>query len=115
MAFNDIERKRVENEAAAFVEKVRPPAHVRPKLDIGYRVENQNVLIFEIRPGFRDPGSKHEGYVAKATYVRKDNVWKVYWMRQDLKWHSYPPKPVVTSLEAFFEEVSADPNACFWG
>lgn len=72
MAFNDIERKRVENEAAAFVEKVRPPAHVRPKLDIGYRVENQNVLIFEIRPSFRDPSSKHEGYVAKATYVRTD-------------------------------------------
>ena len=115
MAFNDIERKRVENEAEAFVAKVRPPAHIRPHLDIGYRIENQAVLIFEIRPSFRDPGVKHEDPVAKATYGRKDDVWKVYWMRQDLKWHAYPPKPVVDSLGAFFAEVSADPNACFWG
>lgn len=115
MAFNDIERKRVENAVAAFVQTVRPPAHIRPKLDVGYRVENQAVFIFEIRPSFRDPDTKHEGPVAKAVFVRKNNHWKIYWMRQDLKWHSYPPKPIVSSLNAFFEEVSADPNACFWG
>ena len=47
---NDIERKRIEKAVSAFVEKRRPPAHIRPKLDFGFRVSDQSVELFEIRP-----------------------------------------------------------------
>jgi hypothetical protein len=49
-AFNDIERKRYEKTVGAFVEKRRPPLHIRPELDLGFRVAGQSVEIFEIRP-----------------------------------------------------------------
>jgi hypothetical protein len=51
---------------------------MRAQLDIGYRIEKQSVIIFEIRPDWMDPKKKVENNVAKATFVKKDNHWKVY-------------------------------------
>ena len=56
-----------------------------------------------------------ERSVAKATYIRTRALWKVYWKRADLKWHSYAPTPAVGTVEKFLELVDADPHACFWG
>lgn len=53
--------------------------------------------------------------VAKATYVRTQECWKVFWLRADLKWHSYSPMPVVDSIEKFLALVEADNHACFFG
>lgn len=33
----------------AFLERKRPPEHIRPKLDIGYKIEDQSIIIYEIR------------------------------------------------------------------
>lgn len=115
MAFNDIEKKRIENEVSAFVEKRRPAPHIRPQIDIGFRVKGQSIEIFEIRPDRQQPELINEVEVAKATYVKTQKVWKLYWMRADLKWHTYPPLPTATTVARFLEEVNDDPHACFWG
>jgi len=47
---NDIERKRIEKVVDALVQKRRPLVHIRPELDIGFRVADQSVEIFGIRP-----------------------------------------------------------------
>mgnify|MGYP000565809353 CR=1 FL=1 len=52
---------------------------------------------------------------AKLTYVKSQKVWKVYWMRQDVKWHSYEPNPVATSIESAVDIVMNDQHGCFWG
>lgn len=36
-------------------------------------------------------------------------------MRADLKWHSYPPAPVVGTVEKFLSLVAEDKHACFFG
>lgn|SRR5690554_5124004 len=115
MAFNDIERKRAENLVAAFIEKHRPPPHIRPELDLGFRVQGQSIEIFEIRPALRAPEQKIEQSVAKTTFVKSQHVWKVYWQRADLKWHPYPPASEVGSLEQFLSLVEKDEHACFFG
>jgi len=53
--------------------------------------------------------------IAKATYVQATEIWKVFWMRQDLKWHRYGPAPEVASLEEFAQLVHEDKHACFFG
>lgn len=116
MAFSEFEAARARKVVGAFVEARRPPAHVRPQLDIGYRIAGQSVEIFEIRPVWRGkPGETRERSVAKATYVRTVDQWRVFWMRSDLKWHGYAPVPAVDTVEAFVELVREDPWACFWG
>jgi hypothetical protein len=93
----------------------RPPAHILPKLDMGYRIENQSVLVFEIRPRFNKPDEKIESFIAKTTFVKAKNHWKVFWMRSDLEWHSYTPKPTVKTIDEFIKEIAEDKHHCFWG
>ena len=115
MAFSEFEKKRYEKVVHAFLERKRPPVHIRNELDLGYRMTDQSVEIFEIRPFWRNPEEKIEQAVAKATYVKKQRIWKIYWQRADLKWHRYDPAPETDSLEGFLALVEHDEYACFFG
>ena len=112
---SEFEKKKCEKLVAAFVERHRPPVHVRDRVDLGLRIEGQSVEIFEIRPVWQSPDKKIEEAVAKATYVKTRRVWKVYWQRADLKWHVYEPVPEVKSLEEFLAVVEKDEHGCFFG
>lgn len=115
MALNDIERKRIEKTVGAFVAKRRPAPHIRPKLDLGFRISGQSVELFEIRPQWDRPETKRESSYAKATFVRTQGTWRVYWKRADLKWHSYEPAPEVSAIEDFLAVVQKDEYGCFFG
>ena len=98
-----------------FIARIRPPEHIRPELDLGYKIENQSILVFEIRPQWDKPQVIRESPVAKTTFVKAKNHWKVFWMRADLNWHSYSPKPTVKTVKEFTKLVSEDKHHCFWG
>ena len=115
MALSEFETKKIEKEVRAFVEKRRPPPHIRPKLDLGFRVKGQSVEIFEVRPRWRHPEEKMEHSVAKATYVKTQRIWKIYWQRADLKWHGYEPNYEVETLQEFLAIVDHDEYACLFG
>lgn len=115
MAFSELEHKRIEKALDRFVQAHRPPPHIRNEIDLCFRLQNQSVELFEVRPAWDNPSQKMESPVAKATYVKVQNIWKVYWMRADLKWHGYQPAPEVDTLDAFFALVAEDKHACFFG
>ena len=116
MALGEIELARIRRAMDGFMQRRRPPPHIRSKLDLGFRISGQSVEIIEIRPRWRGPpDEKHESPVAKATYVRARGVWRVFWQRRDLKWHSYEPRPEVKSVAEFASLVSEDAHACFFG
>jgi hypothetical protein len=98
-----------------FIEKKRPPVEIRPKLDISYKIENQSVIIFEIRPRWNNPAEYHESAIAKTTFIHTKQYWKIFWMRADLKWHNYKPKPTVKYIQQFLDLVEEDKYGCFWG
>jgi len=115
MAFDEFTTHRLEKVVGAFIDKRRPAFHIRNQLDLAFRIKGQSIEIFEVRPCWQRPEDKMESPVAKATYVKTQEAWNIYWMRQDLKWHRYPLLPQVAFIEEFLEEVSIDPAACFWG
>ncbi len=115
MAFSEFEIKRFEKITGQFIEKRRPPIQIRNEVDLSFRVKNYSIEIFEIRSILNKPDKKVEVPIAKTTYVKKDNIWKIYWQRADLKWHSYEPAPEVDSVEDFLFIVDEDENGCFWG
>ena len=116
MALSDLEAARIRRSLAAFLRARRPAPHLRSEVDLSYRVSGQSVEIFEIRQVWDGPpGEKMELPVAKATFVRTRGVWRIFWMRRDLKWHGYEPVPEVESVEAFCKVVSNDAYACFFG
>lgn len=115
MPFTKIEEEKYEKLTAAFIERRRPPLEIRHKVDLGFRMKGYSIKIFEIRSHWQKPGIKIEEAVAKATFVRSRQIWKVFWMRSDMKWHGYLPKPEVRTLDKFLDLVDEDANGCFWG
>ena len=115
MAISEFEIKRCEKEIEKFLAIHRPPAHIRNEVDIGYRIKDQSVEIFEIRPHWKEPSEKMETPVAKTTYVKRQGVWKVFWHMSDMKWHGYKPTPEVSSIEEFLALVGEDKHCCFFG
>jgi hypothetical protein len=98
-----------------FLEERRPPEEIREKLDLGYRIQGQSVVIFEIRPSWTDPKKIMEYEVAKATFVNSKSHWKVFWKRADGKWHGYEPFAIAKTIGEFVDVVSEDKHGCFWG
>jgi len=115
MAISEFEIKRCEKYVGEYVAKHRPPAYVRNEVDLCYRIEDQSVLIYELRSLRNKPEQKVEAMVAKTTYVKKDKIWKIFWQMSDMKWHSYEPNPKVKTLEEFLFIVEADQHLCFYG
>ena len=70
MAFTKEELDQYQAVVSAYVEKRRPPVHLRSQLDMSFRIENQSIKIFEIRPGYNDPQSVVEIPIAKTTWVK---------------------------------------------
>lgn len=115
MAFTIQQTADIEASMADFMRKRRPPAEIRHQLDLAWRVEQQSVIIYLIRPFWQDESRKIEEPVAKATLVGTKNRWKISWMRADLKWHTYPPHPEAVFFDEFLAVVEEDENGCFWG
>ena len=115
MAFTELEEKEIKREIERFLEAIRLPLEQREQLDFKVLIDNQSILIYEVRPNWRDKSKLQESEVAKATFVRSQKIWKIFWMRADLKWHRYPPMPQVTSLAEVFETVKEDECCCFFG
>jgi Protein of unknown function (DUF3024) len=99
----------------AYLMHSRPPEEIRNQIDLGYKVEEQSVIVFEIVPNWRNPIEKMEHNVAKATYIKKDNNWKIFWFKSDMKWHNYNPIPKVPNLKTFVKVINDDEHNCFWG
>jgi len=114
VAFAEIELARIKKVVGGFCDS-RVPAHVQEKLRLKYSVNRHDVVVFEVRPHWRIPGKDMREEVAKFKFVRSRNEWRLYWMRADLKWHSYDPLPSSRDLEELVGEVDEDPYCCFFG
>jgi hypothetical protein len=97
-----------------FLERTRPPEHIRPKLDIAYRIEGESIIIYTIRLFWNDASKMQHSDAAKTTFIKTKNHWKVFWLRADLKWYAYDPSPTVKALKDFVKLVEEDKHACFW-
>lgn len=115
MAFHDLERKKIENVLYAFIEKIRPAPHIRSQLDYGFDISGQSIELVEIRPQWDNKSIIHRHPFAKATFVKTQQVWKVYWLRASGKWQGYEPASTAFSVEDFLSIVKADGYGCFFG
>jgi len=98
-----------------YINFVRPRPEIRHQFDIGYELQGQSVILNEIRPSFKNPSTIESYGYAKAAFVKNKNIWKIYWLRSDLKWHAYPPKTSVKQLRDFLKIVHEDKYHCFKG
>ncbi|MCF7673937.1 MAG: DUF3024 domain-containing protein [Akkermansiaceae bacterium] len=115
MALTQQQTADIESAMADFLATGRTPVELREKMEIGFRIKGQSVVIFERRPFWPYSDEMIERVVAKATYVRRTHCWRIYWQRADLKWHAYYPQAEALLFEEFIALVDEDESACFWG
>jgi hypothetical protein len=115
MAFDELQRRRLEKVLDAHIEKRRPPPHIRPQLDLGYLLTKDSVELIEIRPQWDNPKVITKRPYARARYFKSRDLWRVYWMRADLKWHLYEPDLEAKTIERFLAIVDKDEYCCFKG
>lgn len=96
-----------------YIARIRPRPEIRDQVDVTYEIEDQSVTLKMIRPDWKNPSEKRAFGYARATYVKKDSTWKIYWLRADGKWHAYRPSPVAKSLPEFLRIVEQDAFGCF--
>lgn len=114
MAFSEIELKFIENTVGNMCNR-RSPVHLSDQLRTVYVVKGHDVTVYEERPRWNNPQEWSSEGIAKFKYTRKQNVWTLYWMRQDLKWHLYEPFSESTTIERLVAEVDKDPYGAFFG
>ena len=94
---------------------LRQPLHLRDQVREGQRVTGQSIELFIVRPAFNNPAEQIEESIAKVQYVGTRRIWRIFWKRADLRWHSYKPVPEVNSLADALRVIDQDENACFFG
>ena len=114
MAFSEIELKNIENTVGKMCKR-RSPIDLSDELRTVYLVKGHDVTVYEERPRWSKPQEWTSEGIARFKYDRKQNIWKLYWMRQDLKWHLYEPFPESTTIETLVVEVDKDPHGAFFG
>ena len=115
VTLSEFEIRRYEKLVARFVERRRPPPHLRGEVDLAFRINGQSVEIFEVRRHWRDKSKMLERPIAKATYNKSKCNWKLFWRRADLEWHGYEPNSEVDLIEDFLAVVQRDDHGCFFG
>ena len=108
MAFSEFEKRMYSKLASEYCEENGPPPHLYDQLQLLSKLEEQSIIIYELRPSFKQPAEKIEWMVAKATYLKSTKKWKIYYQAATLKWKSYEPCPEVNRLEEFFMLLEVD-------
>ena len=114
VAFTEIEIHKIRKLVGTLCQK-RSPEHIRDKLRCEYRIQNQEVIIFEVRPRWNNPSEETWAPFAKLKFIRSKNHWRLFWQRADMKWHKYGPLDSSRSLAELVAEIDADTHGCFFG
>ena len=114
MSFNEFELKYIETVIGKLCKR-RSPGHLRDQLRFVFVVKEHDVTVYEERPRLNNPREWTTSGIAKFKYSRKQNVWKLYWMRQNLMWHLYGPLPESIRIDRLVAEVDKDPYGAFFG
>ncbi len=114
MGFGEFELQYIENILGKLCKR-RSPSHLRNQCRATYAVEEHAVTVYEERPRSNNPREWAASGIARFKYNRKQNVWKLYWMRQNLKWYPYGPLPESTRIDRLVVEVDKDPDGAFFG
>ncbi|RUT65401.1 hypothetical protein CKG00_02545 [Morganella morganii] len=111
MAFSNTEITQIEQCMDFFMKKRRPAPFIRDEVDLQYRIDDQSVIICEVRNVME---RIIESPVVKITLNRTRRGWKVFGMSQSHEWVAVFDKPLQTFSDAI-RMVEDDECGCFFG
>jgi hypothetical protein len=113
-------RRLCERALDAYCERICPPG-VRNAVNIGYRIEQSHITLFEWRPICGVPGTRREVRVAQMRWSARDNLWRLYHAddgSQGVERSAWRRAEFTAPRRSFIEllrDIDADPQGLFWG
>jgi hypothetical protein len=114
LPISSFEQKRVSKLLREYCDQRIPP-HIRDEVQLGFRFEGNNVVLYERRPAWNRPGEWVEPSVAKFRFFVGRQGWALYWRDRNGRWKRYDLVAPSRQFEDLLEEVDADPTGIFWG
>lgn len=111
MAFNDIEMANIKRCMDFFIEKCRPPEHVRDEYDLTYEISGQAVFIYDTR---YVEGRTIETDIAKIVFNRHRNGWKLFCIGKSGQWEALFCELIPTFSDAI-KVIEDDVDGFFFG
>jgi hypothetical protein len=107
--------KHAQVKVASFIEAKRPPADIRPKLDLGFTYEKGVFLLHETRP-HPIHKTKYVDYpFAKLRWIQTQHMWKLYWKRASGAWDLYEHNIEDADIHELLTVIDDDSYGCFFG
>ncbi len=114
MAFTELELKRIDRSVGELC-RLRSLPQFADELRFVYEVEGHVVSVYEERLPWRGDGDWTRSGIARFRFVRSKGVWRLYWMRSDLRWYLYETDEMPSDLDALVAIVEADEFGAFFG
>lgn len=115
MAFDELTLQRIERAVGGLCRSRTNPKFA-DQLRFEYEISGHAVSVYEIRPDWRDASQETKMGIARFRHIKTRGEWRLYWMRQDLKWHLYDPDvSISTQLESLVSVVEQDEWRAFFG
>ena len=111
---NQQEKQKVSELIGQFCE-TRVPPHAQDQIKMLYRINGNNVIIFESRPHWQDESIWTELPIAKMRFAPNEKTWQLFWQRANGRWFKYPDFSPTKNLAELITEIDTDPNHVFWG
>ena len=90
-----------------YFAKKRPKPPNKIQLDFSYEIQDQSVILYEIRRTLEDPDNFYKIPYGKATFISEDNHWNVYFAQPDNQWRLFGPRPFVKEFKDFLKTFDA--------
>jgi hypothetical protein len=114
VAFDELELKRIERAVGELCRRCSPPQHA-DGLRTVYEVESHSVTAHEERSPWDGVGEWTRRGIARLRFSSARREWRLYWRRQDLRWHRYDPDEMPADLDSLVAMVEADKYGAFFG
>jgi hypothetical protein len=114
MSLSELTKKYVETKMTEYCNN-RIPKHIRDKIKMVFKINRNNVTLFETRPFYADPSVWTENPVAQFRYDEYSKKWTLYCADRNSKWHIYLGIKPRSNMEDLLKEVDLDPTHTFYG
>ena len=115
MALSEWQTAEIKTTAEPFLEQWRSRRLSEYIKSVDIQIEDQSVILYEIHKPFDGKGEDIFFPIAKATFQKSAEKWKLFWQMRDLKWHGYEPSLFHSDIESVFCSIDKDVLYAFWG
>lgn len=114
MALSEFEQARIKRLFRAYCE-IRIPEPLRTTLRIDFRIGDDDVILYELRPHYQQPDIWYSTAVARFVKQPDQNLWSLYSADRNDQWLPYLPYHGDRNIEKLLAVVNDDPLGLFWG